>query len=469
MTTPQTRPLDRFAWAVLVAALLLRVAVMLAVFNSAEPFSGDGPYYIKNAQQPWRLGVPPPDWPYAETSAYTTSIGPVYPVFLMSFYNLIPGSAPVVQAVSTRVAQAVLDTLIVLLVYLLTGHLFGRPAARVALVAQALDLRYVFTAGAIATETLFLALFIAGMLVYLRAAVPPHAGERMGPFRLAGLLLGLATLTRPVPLLFPAVLLVHALLAPRAPGGDRSLRARYWRGLAWTVGVMALVVVPWLVRTSYVKGEFVPISDTGAVHFWRATREDGEVISTDEAHAQAAAEDMGYDLEAPAASTTAEDYVGAGVRRIQESPARWLGGIAADTAGSLLQPYGTVIATPRGAGVRQAVAAWLRGDGAFREVLAVPALWRRLLMYIWHYWGLIAGLVGALLAARRRWWDLLPLAGWAAYVVAAAAVLLVEPRYLFPAMFVLTVLAAHATAEGWRWLASRGRLPRWLQAGAPTA
>lgn len=447
--------IGRFEWVVLLAALVLRVVLMLTVFNSADPFAGDGPFYILNAQETWRLGIQPPDWPYAETSVYTTSIGPVYPVFLIPFYRLIPNSAPVAQAVSARMAQSVLDVVIVLLVYLITRHLFGRRVGRVALVAQALDLRYIFTAGTIATETLFLTLFIASMLLYLRATVPPHDEAPTGRFRWAGVLLGLAILTRPVPLLFPAVLIVHVLLVRFAPGGDKSMQPRYLRGLAWMLGLAALLVVPWLLRTSYVKGEFVPISDTGAVHFWRATREDGDLITTSDAQAQAAAEDQVYDLEAPVASTSGEQYVEAGVEHIKQSPLKWAGAILADTAGSLLQPYGTVIATPRGAGVRQAASAWLSGEGSFGDVLAVPGLWRRLLMYIWHYWALIGGLVGAVLAVRRRWWDLLPLAGWSAYVIATTAVLLVEPRYLFPAMFPFTVLAAYATVEAWDWLAAR--------------
>lgn len=460
----RTLRLDRFAWVVMAVALLLRVVIMLTLFNSAESFTGDGPFYIKNAVEPWRLTVQPPDWPYDDTSAYTTSIGPVYPVFLIPFYNLIPASQPVTQALAARMAQAVLDTLIVLFVCLITRRLFGQRAGRVALVAQALDLRYMFTAGTIATETLFLTLFTGMMVIYLRTVVPPDEEAPLRRFRWAGLLLGLAILTRPVPLLFPVVMLAHLWLLVYAPGGSRAARRQYLRGLGWMVGVAALLVVPWMARTAYVKGEFVPVSDTGAVHFWRAARDDGAEISTDEAHAQAAAEDTGYDLTAPAASVHSEQYVEAGVERISRNPLAWLRRITRETVASILQPYGTVIATPRGAGVRQVAASWLRGEATLGDVLTVPGMWRRLLMYVWHYWTLIGGAAGLALAVRRgAWWQAFPLAGWALYVVAVAAVLLVEPRYIFPAMFALTPFAAYASVEAWDWLAARENAPRWLR------
>lgn len=460
----RTPRLGRFVWAMLAVALLLRIAIMLTVFNSAESFSGDGPFYIKNAVEPWRLTVQPPDWPYDDTGAYTTSIGPVYPVFLMPFYNLIPASQPVMQAAAARIAQAALDTLIVLFVYLITRRLFGERAGRVALVAQALDLRYIFTAGTIATETLFLALFTGLIVVYLRAVVPPDEAGPMRRFRWAGLLLGLAILTRPVPLLFPVVMLAHVWLVVYAPGGTRAARRRTLRGLGWMVGMAALLVIPWMVRTAYVKGEFVPVSDTGAVHFWRAAREDGAEISTDEAHAQAAAEDTGYDLAAPADNVHTDEYVGAGVERISRNPLAWVGRITRETAASILQPYGTVIATPRGAGVRQTVASWLDGEATFGAVLTVPGLWRRVLMYVWHYWTLLGSVAGLILALRRgQWWRAFPLVGWALYVIGVAAVLLVEPRYIFPAIFALTPFAAYATVEAWDRLAARENAPRWLR------
>jgi hypothetical protein len=274
----------------------------------------------------------------------------------------------------------------------------------------------------------------------------------MGSYRWAGLLLGLSLLTRPVPLLFPAVLIVHGWLARRA-GQDDPRRVR--RGTIWVTVIALALIAPWLVRTAYLKGEFIPVSDSVFVHFYRGTRDDGAVLSTDEALETAVAEDTGYGETDT--NTEGDEYIGAGVRHILDAPLAWIGRVAGETGGALLQPFGTVIATPRGAGIKQVAIDFLHGDATLGDVLVVPGFWRRLAMYISHYWGLIGGLVGFGLIVRRRWWEIFPLAGWVVYVTGLMSVLLVEPRYLFPMMFVFTVFAAFATVQGWDWLAARRR------------
>jgi hypothetical protein len=87
----------------------------------------------------------------------------------------------------------------------------------------------------------------------------------------------------------------------------------------------------------------------------------------------------------------------------------------------------------------------------------VPGLWRRLLMYLSHYWGLALGVAGFVLALRAgEGWMIAPLAGWIVYVTGITAPLLIEPRYLFPAMFAFTVLAAYGTVRAWDALKAHG-------------
>jgi hypothetical protein len=219
-----------------------------------------------------------------------------------------------------------------------------------------------------------------------------------------------------------------------------------------------------MARTAYIKGEFIPVSDSAFVHFYRTTREDGAELSTSEALEEAMAEDTGYgqtDI-----NTEGDEFIAAGLRYILNAPLEWLGRIARDTGSALLQPFGTVIATPRGAGIKQVATDFLHGDATLDDVLTVPGFWRRLAMYVSHYWGLIGGLVGFGLVMRRRWWEVFPLAGWVVYITGLMSVLLVEPRYLFPMMFVFTVLAAHATVRGWDALKQRGYLPVRLAGGS---
>jgi 4-amino-4-deoxy-L-arabinose transferase-like glycosyltransferase len=455
MDRPEPGRLSRFVWIVLVIALVLRVGVMLVAFTSTDTYTGDGPYYIKNARQPWRLGIPDP-LSQPRWQAAARSIGPVYPAFLIPFFNLIPDEDAVGQLVAARVGQAAVDALTVLLVYLIARRLFGERAGRVALVAQAVDLRYVFAAGAIATETLFVALMAACMLFYIRASTSLKAG----PYRLAGLMLGLALLTRPVPLLFPALLVAHAALRP-------SDRGRALGGVAWLIVIAGLVTAPWLVRTAALTDEFTPITNTFYVHLWRGTREDAAELSTSERMEEAAEEEVGEPVPVDP-EVNPEDidfmerregsqYLGAALHNIRQAPFAWGWRQARATVGAYLQPYGTVILTPRGAGVKQAAADFLRGEASLWAVLSVPGLWRRLLMHVSHYWGLVLGVAGFVLALRAgQGWEIAPLAGWIVYVTGVTAPLLVEPRYLFPAMFAFTVLAAYGTVRAWDALKAHG-------------
>ncbi len=450
------RRLDRFVWIVLGVALALRVVVMLTVFTHDTAIASDTHYYITVARAPWRLGIP--EGPYFNDPDFTpgsysrrvlavVGVGPIYPAFLVPFFNLIPDEALVAQFTAARLAQALLDTLTVLWIYLVAQRLFGERVGRVALVAQALDLRYVFTAGTIATETLFISLLTGFMLIYVRAL----SQSKAGPYRLAGLLLALATLTRPVPLLFPAMLVFPAWLST-------SDRRQAWRGLAWLLGVMVLVIAPWTIRTSIITGEFTPVSTSAFSQFYRSTYENGGEISTDQALNQAVAQDMGPGD----AHTEGSEYVGAGIRRILQAPGAWLLRIARDTATAYGQPFGTVILTPPGTALKETVVAFFRGKASLGQVISTPAFWRRLLMYIWHIWGLVGGMAGIVLCVRRQWRDILPLIIWVMYTTSVTAALLIEPRYVFPTMFVFTILAAYATVRAWDALG----LSKWLQSNS---
>lgn len=442
--------LGRFEFIILGAALALRVILMVTVFASAETYSGDGATYIGVAQNPWRLGIPPgispaspdydPTFPTKRNEA-VASIGPVYPVFLIPFfYGADISCDTIAPFVAARIAQAVLDSLTVLLIYLSTLQLFNRRTARIAMAVQAFDLRYIFTAGTIATETLFILLIVAFIAAY-QAALEKEAQGKLAQYALAGVLLGFAILTRPVPLLFPALLILHALVKP-------SGRKLALRGAATACAAALLVITPWIIRTSIVRGEFIPVTDSGFVHFFRSTRSDGDELSTHNAMHGATEADIGYGTtENP--NVEGDEYISAGMRNILENPFGWAWGIIKRLGATLLQPFGTIISTPRGADIRDTIARFTRGEASMSDVLAVPGFWRRLLMYIWHYWALFGAAAGAVLSIRERWWQGFPLMAWALYTLGLMSLLLVEPRYLFPAMFVFSIYAAHATARLW--------------------
>ncbi len=453
MTTPSSVP-SRTVWLVLAMALTLRVMVILFAFTpllpTLFPNSGiDNSHRIELRDDEvfyHQVGSTPQRLVYLEHrfGQAVTTIGPVYPLFLAPFIALLRENLAM-QLTAIRLVQALIDTAAVGLVYLIARQLFGYNVGRIALLIQALDVRYMYQAGTILTETVFIGLFLLALWLYVRAVQQ----QKMGLYRLAGLALGLATLTRPVPILFPLLLVVHLLIAARD-------RRRVLAGLAWMVGIMALVMLPWQVRVGIVTGELVPVSKTGAAHLWLASRDDGQELGRSTID-EARYEDVGPNVNQEDIDQAA--YASTALENILSAPGRWLARIGRDTLAAYLQPYGTVIAQGSSSiSAKQVVLEFLSGERALSDVLALPGLMPRLLMYIWHYAGLIGGIAGAALVLARRQWQALPLIFWIIYGTALSAVLLVEPRYLFPLMFAFAILAAYA-ADVLLHALARGRAP----------
>jgi hypothetical protein len=102
---------------------------------------------------------------------------------------------------------------------------------------------------------------IAAMWALQRALWPPQAARA---FALAGAMVGLVTLVRPVTLPMPAFVLA-ALVLLRVPPGRALARAAVF-SLA-----MAAVIAPWTLRNYRVVRAFVPVNLQAGVVLWAAT------------------------------------------------------------------------------------------------------------------------------------------------------------------------------------------------------
>ena len=173
---------------------------------------------------------------------------PAYPVFLALLSLGLPGALVVL-----RVAQAVVAGLGAAVVILLADRMFGRPSAAVAGLVYALDPLMVIGSGLLYPET------VAGIVLALAVLLALDGSERDRPrcSALAGLLLGVLALLRPVALLLPPV--VAAWIAWTVP-------ARWPRRLAHVGALVlsfALVLAPWVARNLRVHGQLVPVATAG--------------------------------------------------------------------------------------------------------------------------------------------------------------------------------------------------------------
>ncbi len=169
---------------------------------------------------------------------------PLYPAFLALIYAL---SGLPHRFAAARLAQAVLGALLAPMTYALGRRYgLGEKGARWAALAVAAYPILLAYPLALVTENLFFPLVLVSALALLRA----DETNRARHWLLAGLLLGLATLTRSVIFLF-------ALMAVAWAGfSGRGWRAGWRNGLLVLAGVLALTL-PWAARNTRLHGRLM--------------------------------------------------------------------------------------------------------------------------------------------------------------------------------------------------------------------
>jgi 4-amino-4-deoxy-L-arabinose transferase-like glycosyltransferase len=192
---------------------------------------------------------------------------PLYPFFIAALYSLLG------TLVAVKWAQALLGALLVAALGLAGARAFGE---RVGLAVAALAAVYpelVWFSAHFWSETLFLA-FLWWAWERLLAADEPAA--RAGLAALAGLLWGLAILTRETALYLTPVAGLW-LAWGRGPVGRR-------KGLAFLSAAL-LTVLPWTYRNWVVFRAFIPVSTAGGLNLYQGNAiEDGRLLGRQEVY-----------------------------------------------------------------------------------------------------------------------------------------------------------------------------------------
>lgn len=175
---------------------------------------------------------------YDPRGVLTSYRPPAYPAFLAGVY-LVSGLEW--RFFAARLAQAALGATLAPLSYLLARRLFPKPeeVARFAGFAMALYPLLILYPLALVTENLFIPLVAAGTLALLHAA----EGSRSRYYLIAGVLLGLATLTRSVIFFFVGLAFLRLWFA-----------AHQRRGAVFFLLAVLALVVPWSVRNTLLHG-----------------------------------------------------------------------------------------------------------------------------------------------------------------------------------------------------------------------
>lgn len=175
---------------------------------------------------------------------------PGYSIFMKPFFLLLEEP---LALTAIRIAQAALGAWTCVLLYRLGARSFSRFAGLAAAAAAAFFPHFVFYTSAWMSETLFIALYFAALLCFLRAADRPRSRTLYA----AGLACAAAMLVRPV-----AISLAPAALAA-AWRSDAAGRGRL-RSLAIILAGGATLLGPWALRNWIAHDRLVLIAPNGA-------------------------------------------------------------------------------------------------------------------------------------------------------------------------------------------------------------
>lgn len=255
--TPDTGPrvLDGFAWNWIIPLLLVLLAVgvrLLFLFELretpffAEHFS-DSKIYYHLASQIREDGIP-----------HVYFMSPLYPYLLAAIWTLTDN-----PELWVRLLQALFGGATTLLTFYLGRNLFGSITGGVAALIVALYAPLIYYDALLLTESL-LTLLLTGHMMLL---VTAWKSNNIRWWIAAGLLLGLAVVTRATVLLFPlGMFLVWMFSSRETRPGTAGL-------LAYVLAAM-LLLLPTTIRNAAVERVFVPVTSSFGFNLYAGNNAD---------------------------------------------------------------------------------------------------------------------------------------------------------------------------------------------------
>ena len=428
--TPTHRPgrrpragADRAWVGMFLIALGLRVGyAWLATGPHALPYS-DAADYDSLA---WRMATGHGFSLGPDSAPYPTAFRPPVLPWIVSLLYAVAGH----RFFAGVLLQCVIGALVPLLLLELGRHLFSRSVGVIAGWLAAVHPLLVFFSGYLLTETVFVAAVLIAMLATVSWIKTPRPSRAAG----AGVLWGVAALTRPTALLLPPLVALWTW----APLGLIVTPRDRVRQIALLLAGLAIAIAPWTVRNAIALRAFVPVT-TGGGHALLDSNND--IVWNDPSlrgGAQSVVLREPYasrlrGLSEPAAdrecARMAREFLAAHVR---EWPAM---------AGAKLARFWRLTGETAASGT------WRRGGGPLDALtrLADPLLvWS---LATWPF--AIGGLVVMMRGARRLYQALIPLT--VLYFMLLAVVYWGALRTRIPAEPFLVLLSAAGIDAAWRW------------------
>jgi 4-amino-4-deoxy-L-arabinose transferase-like glycosyltransferase len=359
---------------------------------------------------------------------------PVAPVYLLfvGFWQVV--ASPEAAIMIIRILQAGMGTAVCFFAYRLARIISkNETAGLIAAGVLAVSPAFIMESAQVMTETVYMFLVMGGLWLYVERLHLPNLALRRSMLMLAlsAALLGLATLTRAVLLVFPVGLAIHLLLVDGLRNGLKRA--------AILLLVYSLVVSTWTIYNLARWNRFVVGAD-GFISFlyigatgWKDPNE------VDKSLPVVIPEHIKPD---GTFKITQDDYAKGLTQVIGSNPGGWIQRRVSQLIKVYAQPHGTVFFP--GPSLKQMAGDWVKRDRSVSGLIALTqteAFWPKLILYLFHYIGLIMGLAG-LWISRHNWRFTLPLAGFLLYTTLVHLVLDAIPRYLFPMQAFWWIFAA---------------------------
>ncbi|MGQ9827401.1 MAG: hypothetical protein ACUVSY_07625 [Roseiflexus sp.] len=201
---------------------------------------------------------------------YLWTRAPLYPLFLAAHFRLFGDNLDMIV-----VTQTALSLILIVLIYALTRTLAPPDLKAAPMLAAALvgvSMPFAVYPQLFLSETVYITLIFGGMLALVtvrhsdvhassETSSPDQAGRTLPSRRgliIAGILFGLATLTRSQTLLFLPVIAGWI-----AYTGRHALRHALLQALLFLT-VAAFIITPWTLYNSRIYGGFIPVDTSGA-------------------------------------------------------------------------------------------------------------------------------------------------------------------------------------------------------------
>lgn len=178
---------------------------------------------------------------------------PLYPLFLSGVYYLFgDGYWPI------RIVQSILDALTCMMVYFLGKRVLNGLTGKIASVICAIYPFFIFFTGFELTETLFIFLLVVTFLFLIKSVENLSYKYSI----IAGILLGLSTLCRPIIAGFVPFAIINLAI------NWKMNKKKIVINLGAVVLSFLFTISPWIVRNFLRFGEFVPLTTVSGRVLW---------------------------------------------------------------------------------------------------------------------------------------------------------------------------------------------------------